>query len=68
MVAAGAEWVTLEELKSDAFRSKLPAELSNKLTRTVMTILAAYKSPPEQVVEMTAEWTEEITAIGTTDV
>jgi hypothetical protein len=61
VVAAGAEWVTLEELKSAEFRSKLPAELSNKLTRTVMTALAAYKSPSEQAEYFAAKVAQPIT-------
>jgi hypothetical protein len=54
VVAAGAEWVTLEELESKEFRAKMPAGLSDKLGYGALGILRAWKSPHEEALAMAA--------------
>jgi hypothetical protein len=55
VVGAGDQWITLEELQSEEFRAKLPADLNFSLGRTVMTTLASFKTPPSQAVSFLAE-------------
>jgi hypothetical protein len=52
VVAAGDKWATIEDLQSEEYLSKLPAELRNKMGRTVRSTLSAWSLPPVQGREL----------------